>query len=341
LIKKYLPIVLGIALFALVFKAAKISPADTLSMLVHSNWVFLLLALLTFVVMTYLKGIRWSYLLKMQGETYPVWDCFLIYMGTLYLGNLTPGRAGDFAKVFYLKKDLGLGLGKGMSSVLVDRVFDLYLLLVLGGAGLFVNPMPVDPGAQKLVLAVKVFFLILLAISLLAFNRRIGGMLLKAAFQRLMKQEHRDRTDRLFEEFHQGVEAFYRPAILYPAFLSLVSYLFFFGGCYLIAQAISPPLPVDIFYLSFTVSVVNIVSLVTFLGMGTREGALILLFGLIHLTQDQAMAYSIMLLLVGLILFSLLGLICFTLKPIQLGEAKKAASASRRKAPKRVVKKKR
>jgi uncharacterized protein (TIRG00374 family) len=328
LIKKYLPIVLGIGLFALVFKAAKISPTDTLSLLSHSNWALLLLALFSFVVMTYLKGIRWSYLLKMQGETYSVWDCFLIYMATLYMGNLTPGRAGDFAKVFYLKKDLGMGIGKGMSSVLVDRVFDLYLLLVLGGIGLFANPMPLDPAAQKLVLAVKVFFLILIVISLLAFNQKIGGLLIKQAFQRLMKQEHRDKTDRMFKEFHSGMEAFYRPDILYPAFLSLAAYVVFFWGCYLIAQAIQ--LPVDIFYLSFVVSVVNIVSLVTFLGMGTREGALILLFGLIRLTQDQAMAYSIMLLLVGLILFSLLGLICFTLKPIQMGQAMGRTPAPKR-----------
>jgi uncharacterized protein (TIRG00374 family) len=143
-----------------------------------------------------------------------------------------------------------------------------------------------------------------------------------------MKQEHRDKTDRMFKEFHSGMEAFYRPDILYPAFLSLAAYVVFFWGCYLIAQAIQ--LPVDIFYLSFVVSVVNIVSLVTFLGMGTREGALILLFGLIRLTQDQAMAYSIMLLLVGLILFSLLGLICFTLKPIQMGQAMGRTPAPKR-----------
>jgi uncharacterized protein (TIRG00374 family) len=338
LIKKYLPIIGGVLLFALILRFWKISFTDTLAMLAHSNWALLLLALLTYVVMTYVKGIRWSYLLRMQGETYSIWDCFLIYMGTLYLGNLTPGRAGDFAKVFYLRKDLKMGLGKAMSSVLVDRVFDLYLLLFLGGAGLFVNPMPVDPSAQKLVLAVKVFFIVLIAISLLAFNQRIGGVLIKQAFQRLMKQEHREKTDKLFDEFHSGMAAYYRPSILYPAFLSLVSYVFFFWGCYLIAQAIQ--LPVNLFYLSFCVSVVNIVSLVTFLGMGTREGALIILFGLIKIDQDQAMAYSLMLLFVGLVLFSLLGLLCFTLKPIEMGEVQRSVPSPKKRVSTRKKSKK-
>ncbi|HVZ79507.1 MAG TPA: lysylphosphatidylglycerol synthase transmembrane domain-containing protein [bacterium] len=330
MLKKYLPIVIGILLFAVIVR--KIDLSDTLAILSHSNWWLLLAALLAFVAMTYVKGIRWSYLLKMQKESYPVWDCFLIYMGTLYLGNITPGRVGDFAKVFYLKKDLRMGLGKGLSSVLVDRVFDLYLLLILGGVGLLVNPMPVDPGAQELVLAVKIFFVALIAVSLLAFNQRIGGLLLKAAFQRLMKQEHRDKTDKLFEEFHSGMAAFYRPALLYPALLSLVSYCFFFWGCFLIAQAIQ--LPINLFYLSFTVSVVNIVSLMTFLGMGTRELALLLLFGLINLSNTQAMAYDVMLTLIGLILFSLLGLVCFTLKPIDLGQLR-GDRAPKKRAPAR------
>ena len=237
-------------------------------------------------------------------------------MGTLYLGNLTPGRAGDFAKVFYLNEDLKYSTGTSTASVLVDRVFDLYLLLVLGGLGILVNPMPKDPTSLNMILAVKFFFFLLVIITLLAFNKKIGGVLLKAAFQRVMKQEHRDKTDKLFEDFHAGMACFYQPSILYPVFLSLVSYLFFFGGCYLIALSIN--LPINILYLSFCVSVVNIVSLLTFLGMGTREAALIFLFGLIPIGKDQAMAYSILLLFVGVILFSLLGLLCFSLKPIQL-----------------------
>lgn len=309
--KRYLPIALGILLFAIILREVNLS--DTWTLLKQAEWTFLLLALLSFLVMVYLKGIRWSYLLRMQGVSYSVWNCFLIYMGTLYLGNLTPGRAGDFAKVFYLKEDLRLPIGRGMTSVLVDRVFDLYLLLILGCAGILTYPMPVDPALIKSVWA---FFAILVVITLLAFNKKIGGLLLKAAFQRLMKQEHRDKTDRLFEDFHEGMAAFYQPAILVPAFLSLLSYVSFFGGCYLIALSIH--LPISVLYLSFCVSVVNIVSLLTFLGMGTREGALIILFHLVALTQNQAMAYSLLLLFVGVILFSLLGLVCFSLKPIRL-----------------------
>ena len=142
---------------------------------------------------------------------------------------------------------------------------------------------------------------------------------MKAAFRRLMKQEHREKIDELFEDFHNGMEAFTSPPSLMPVLLSLFSYIIFFRGCDWIAQAIG--LPINILYLSFCVSVVNIVSLLTFLGMGTREAALILLFGLIGIGKDQAMAYSLSLLFVGVILFSLLGLICFLAQAHPNGEA--------------------
>ncbi|HTC22110.1 MAG TPA: lysylphosphatidylglycerol synthase transmembrane domain-containing protein, partial [bacterium] len=229
--KRYLPIAIGVLLFLLIFRLWKISLADTMAMLKAADWRLLLLAFISLIVMVYLKGVRWSYLLKMQGLSYPIWDCFLIYMATLYLGNLTPGRAGDFAKVFYLKQDLKVSAGRGITSVLVDRVFDLYLLLVLGGLGILMNPMPSDPTSLKMILAVKVFFVLLVIITLLAFNKKIGGILLKAAFQRLMKQEHREKIDELFEDFHRGMEAFYKPALLVPILLSLGSYIIFFLGC--------------------------------------------------------------------------------------------------------------
>ena len=311
--KRYIPVVIGILLFVLILRTVNIP--DTLVILKKADWLLLLLALLSFVAMVYLKGIRWSFLLRMQGASYSVWNCFLIYMATLLLGNVTLGRAGDFAKVFYLKRDLKFSTGTSMASVLVDRVFDLYILLILGCAGILTYPMPVDPALIKSVWA---FFGILVVVTLLAFNKKIGGVLLKAAFQRLMKQEHREKTDKLFEDFHEGMSAFYKPSILVPILLSLVAYLFSFWGSYMIALAIG--IPINILYLSFCISVVNIVSLITFLGMGTREGALFILFGLVSIGKDQAMAYSLSLLFVGVILFSLLGLVCFSVKPMPMGK---------------------
>ncbi len=317
--KKYLPIIIGLGLFC--FILYKVDLVSTWNLLKQANLGFCLICLLSFLTMVYIKGIRWSYLLKMQGQKYSVWNCFLIYMGSLFWGNVTPGRVGDFIKVFYLQEDLKMPVAKAMPSVLVDRVFDLYLLLILGGAGILIYPMPKDP---MLIKTVWVFFAILFIITLLAFNQKIGGTLLKTVFQRMMKQEHKEATDKAFDDFHGGMQAYYHPGILIPILLSASSYLIYFGGCEILGHAIPGLEGLDYPYTAFCISVVNIVSLVTFLGMGTREGALILLFGLAKLGQDQAqiqshaLAYSILILFIGSILFSILGFLCYLLKPIQL-----------------------
>lgn len=319
--KRVLPVLLAILFFIPVI--LKVDWVKTWGYLQNTNISLCMAGLACLLIMIYIKGIRWSYLIKMQGHHYSVWNCFLIYMSTLALGNFTPGRAGDFAKILYLNKDLKFSTGTSMASTLVDRVFDLYLLLILGCVGILAYPMPIDPNLKK---AVWAFFVILILVTLLAFNKKIGEILLKAIFRRMMKQEHQEKIDKLFADFHQGMECFYKPAILYPAFLSLTAYVSFFVGCFLVAQAMS--LSINILYLSFCISVVNIVSLITFLGMGTRDGALYILFKLVSL-QDQAEAYSMLFFFIGVILFSLVGLGCFYLKPIELSFFSKSRSPSK------------
>lgn len=319
--KRYLPVLLAVLFFIPV--VLKVDWPKTWVYLKNTDILLCAAGLGCLLIMIYIKGIRWSYLIKMQGKTYSVWNCFLIYMATLAMGNFTPGRAGDFAKILYLNKDLKFSTGTSMSSTLVDRVFDLYLLLILGCVGILTYPMPIDPNLIK---AVWAFFGVLIVVTLLAFNQKIGGALLKAVFQRMMKQEHKDKTDKLFNDFHKGMECFYKPAILYPIFLSLLAYVSFFYGCYLIGLSMN--LSVSILYLSFCLSVVNIVSLLSFLGIGTRDGALYILFKLVSL-QDQAEAFSMLFFFVGVIVFSLIGLGCFYLKPIELGFLSKLQPAKK------------
>ena len=85
----------------------------------------------------FIKSYRWNYLLKQQSINYSAVQSFLVYMSSLYVGFITPGRLGEFVKTLYLKSDKGINISKGFSSVLVDRLFDLYLLIILGFIGIW------------------------------------------------------------------------------------------------------------------------------------------------------------------------------------------------------------
>ena len=309
--KKFLLIGIGVGLFLVIL--THIDREKTWTILRGADWKLCLAALAAFLIMIYLKGVRWSYLLKMQGYRYPVWQSFLVYLVSMYWGNITPGRAGDFIKVLYLKEDLKMPAGVAMASVLVDRVFDLYILLILGCLGILIYPMPADP---RLIQLVWIFFGFLLLATFMAFNKRIGEVLVKAIFQRMMGKNLKEKTGQAFEHFHEGMEAFYKPALAVPVILSFAAYWIAFLACSWLAQSVG--LNISLFYLAFCISIVNIVSLLTFLGMGTRDGALILLFGLIGIGKEQAMAYSLLLLFVGTALFTTICFIATILKPIQI-----------------------
>lgn len=312
--KRFLVIAAALGLLFLALKGIQLH--ETLDILRNADWMLCFFAVAILVGMTYLRGVRWSYLLKMQGYRYSAWDCFVVYMISMFWGNVTPGRAGDFVKILYLKKDVKASVGSGMANILADRVLDLYLLLIMGGLGLWINPMPTDPDSANMVKAVKIFFLVLLLLSLLVFNKKVGGLFLKAAFQRLMKQEHREKTDELFEDFHEGMASFYKPAILIPVLLSAAAYAFIFWSCQLLAQSIG--LNINIFYMTFTISIVNIVSLLTLFGLGTRDLACQKLLGLIAIKPEAAEAFSLLIFFFATALFTLVCFLFSLLKPVPL-----------------------
>src|SRR5215468_10336716 len=57
------------------------------------------------------------------------------FLTSLYLGMLTPGRVGDVLRAQYLRHDLGVPYAEGVASVVVDRLLDLYVLVVFVALG--------------------------------------------------------------------------------------------------------------------------------------------------------------------------------------------------------------
>ncbi|HJT23048.1 MAG TPA: lysylphosphatidylglycerol synthase transmembrane domain-containing protein, partial [bacterium] len=88
--KRLLVIAFAIGLLTWALKGVELQ--KTLDILKNANWWLCFLALVILIFMTYLRGVRWSYLLKMQGYEYSAWNCFLVYMVSMFWGNVTPGR---------------------------------------------------------------------------------------------------------------------------------------------------------------------------------------------------------------------------------------------------------
>lgn len=136
--EKYLKI-FGIIIFIVIL--FKIDILLVLKILFEIKLVYILAAICLTAPVILAKAWRWKYLLSMQDVNYSLKSAFLSYLASTYLGVITPGRLGDFTKVLYLKYDKNVVPGRAFSSVIVDKIFDLLVLLFVGIVSLFTFPL--------------------------------------------------------------------------------------------------------------------------------------------------------------------------------------------------------
>ncbi|NWJ47261.1 MAG: flippase-like domain-containing protein [Chloroflexi bacterium] len=102
-------------------------------------WLVAISILLIFPIIL-LKTWRWCLLLKNLNIPLSFGRAYHLYALGLSAGSFTPGQLGDAIKAWHLR-DMGHSLGQSLLSVVLDRLFDIIVLLVLtGGSILILGP---------------------------------------------------------------------------------------------------------------------------------------------------------------------------------------------------------
>jgi uncharacterized membrane protein YbhN (UPF0104 family) len=107
---------------------------DVLGTLARANVWLVALSIALYVPFVAVKAARWrSVSADMHMPTrWP--DALAIYAIGLAAGTFTPGQAGDMLKAWYLQR-IGYPLARGLGSSVLDRLFDVAGLAVLGLVG--------------------------------------------------------------------------------------------------------------------------------------------------------------------------------------------------------------
>ncbi len=228
-----------------------------------------------------LKSLRWHLLNRSFGiET--TWRMALVfYFSAGFMSVITPGRLGEFAKVFFLKRKYMISIPSATSSVFLDRIWDVLVLSLSAGISFLVLA---DPAGNAFSLAmIGIFFLFsatvifipaLLFKPLLFLIRRFPGI-----------------HDKLQEVFRLWKEIRFRNfisslTISFMAFLILASIpvLFSIGTSHPILYKSSVG----------AVSISNILSFlpVTIAGFGTREFIFVKVWNLAGHPKEIALSIS-------------------------------------------------
>lgn len=258
-----------------------------------------------------LKVCRWKYILRLQGIEYPFFDSLVSYLGGVFAGLVSPGRTGEMIKAVYLRNEKQVTVGRGVASVFLDRLFDFYVLAMLGYWGVF----HFFSLSHKLFSLCAFFVMFILFPALIMSNNFLFKRVAEALYNLMfLKLDNRLFTGQI-KEFLGAVKiSIVGRGIWLPIVFTALSYAFHFLESFLLARL----LLIDISFLTIVcfISISNIACLlpVTILGMGTRELSLVSLFSLVGLKAESAIAYSFILFFSFYTIPGLLGFIGWTIK---------------------------
>jgi uncharacterized protein (TIRG00374 family) len=274
-----------------------------------------LAALLLYPCLILLKAWRWRLLLRQQGVNYSLAPAFAAYNSSLAVGYVTPGRLGEFVKALYLRQDEGLSIGYAFSSVLLDRILDLYLLLLTAGLGIVLLTAPGQLLAPSLLVLAAVALAPLLVL-VPRVSRRLTTLVTRAT-SRLMGGNLGEQLNRSLDGFQRGMEQLVNVQLVPPLICTAIAYLVFYFQCYLCALALQ--LPVSYLYAAYCVSLASLLALlpVSISGLGVREAAFIALLSPLAIAAETAVTYSLLILFVFNIFGGALGALAWVLRPLR------------------------
>jgi uncharacterized protein (TIRG00374 family) len=239
------------------------------AILVRTNPFLLTLAAVLLVPFLFLKGWRWQLILDAWQIKIDLIDATALYAVGIFLGNMTPGQAGDAVKAWYLRQR-GQSLAAGLASVVLDRLFDVGVMGLLAATGLyfFWNVLPGGKAAN--VITVAAMLLAVAAGLLVASIRRLRTFAVG-----LVPAGLRSRINmRAVEQMHLEPKEVVMIAVVTIAGLAVT-----FVRVYLLFLALDTPVPIGPFIA--LVATIALVGTASPAGVGTRDAVMVLLLSAI------------------------------------------------------------
>ncbi|MFX0071952.1 MAG: YbhN family protein [Candidatus Hermodarchaeota archaeon] len=259
-----------------------------------TNPVYPILFLLIFIIVFFLRGLRWNILL-LKNIDYKLYFTKLLLIAW-FLNAITPARLGDLSRIYYPRRDKIATGGQAFSVVLVDRVIDLFTLIsfaliwiALLGFRLFSSGFY---WLLPLVLALIITFAIG-CIILIKYPQVLSKIII-----RIFKGQSKlsGRLNKFLENFENGIKFIYKNPvrIFYALALSLFIWVLESTSVYLIALALNFELDPIICFASATAGFlgaalpflpggvgsyeVGIASSLVILGFGSLQEAVLIAF---------------------------------------------------------------
>ncbi len=287
-------------------------PRELWAILSSAHVLPLALAISLNVLPVYLKVVRWQVVLKGRSITYATKPAFLAYASSLYLGMLTPGRVGDVIRIQYLRHDTGARYAEGLSSIVLDRLADLYVLAVFVAIGV-AHYSAILPYELKVLSWLMVGGTVVG--PLVFFVPGLAERLLSAVYRRLARVEETDGLAHFLEAVRAGARARIVPVIL----LTVAAFGVNFVQGWLAARALG--LSLDLFEVSCLSAIQSLMGLlpISVSGIGVREAFFAVVFPSLGYSAAQGTSFGLLVFFVVYLALVGMGAVAWQLKPPPTG----------------------
>lgn len=233
---------------------------------------YFITASLLFILSSYISAIRWRLILHNECTTGAL---FRLNMVGVVFNNLLPGSiGGDSVRLYYLAKQ-DIETKEAACSIILDRYAGFLVLIFLGlTASLYDVGGIKGTGVEWALPLISMFFL---AFSFLFF----GTPLLKKV--PLAKD--------FYSYFHTFLKR--KRVVLLTLFLSVFIQLIVFLSVYIISVSLKVHIPLTGIIVILPIVITLTTIPISIAGVGIREGAFILLFGKMGVSEEEAIAVSL------------------------------------------------
>jgi len=298
-ISKTLP-VLGLLLF--MFILYRVGAGSIWENLKTLNFFYFAIAVLLLVPAVFIKAYKWRGVLNSLGFSFSLFESFKVMLISYFIGSITPARLGDFSRALYLKKHK-MSLPKAVSSVLIDRIFDLGVLILMAVLSV-ITLVHAYSLAYSTILVIIIIAISFACVVILLLKKKLMRRILKPFFYMLIPEKYQKNLINVFDDFYKSISLFSQDmrASLSLAFLTLLTWLVSFLSVYFAALALG--IEISYFILLLILPFTTLVEMlpISFSGIGTRDAVLILIFSLIMIPASKAVSLSVMILILNYIM---------------------------------------
>jgi len=165
---------IGVSLFFMALLFRKIDFDQLLAALLKVDYLYILLAVICTFISYFLRAFRWHYLLISE-KNIPLSSLYPATIIGYMANNLLPARLGEFVRAYILGQREGLKTATVFASLVIDRLFDGFTVLLILLITLFTLRLPQEMSEAETVLrtgGIATFLLYMAVIIFLLLLKR-------------------------------------------------------------------------------------------------------------------------------------------------------------------------